>query len=141
MRWRERATLDSPSLPERRPEPVQLFRRVVDPSRVLVEHHVVCVGGPVGASVEHIDRTGFRHTAVGVVRSTDHQVVEVFLSTYFSPDPVVFESDGCNFNGAGGRYTPRYDVRLQNDDWLWDRFLYGFDETFSCDAATVTFTP
>jgi hypothetical protein len=65
----------------------------------------------------------------------------VFMWTYFSSDPVLFESDGCDFNGAGGRYTPRYDVRLQNDDWLWDRFLYGFDETFACDAATVTCTP
>jgi hypothetical protein len=65
----------------------------------------------------------------------------VSISTSFSPDSVVFESDGCDFNGTEGRYTPRYDVRLQNDDNVTDRFHYGFDATFSCDATTVSCTP
>jgi hypothetical protein len=62
----------------------------------------------------------------------------VSLSSY-TKDPVLFESDGCDFDGTGGSYTPYYDVLLYN----WDSkatFDYGDDADFTCDVSWVSCT-
>ena len=52
-------------------------------------------------------------------------------------DELLFESEGCDFDGTGGAYTPSYDLQLSSGvsvDW----FDFGDDATFSCDASTIT---
>ena len=64
----------------------------------------------------------------------------VELLGYFTTDPVLFESDGCDFKGVGGVYTPLFDVLLANVDGDAHEFRFRDDATFSCDATTVTCT-
>ncbi len=47
--------------------------------------------------------------------------------------PLLFESSGCDFEGAGAVYTPDFDVQLQNLDGLYD-YDFGEDAFFLCDA-------
>ncbi len=52
-------------------------------------------------------------------------------------DELLFESEGCDFDGTGGAYTPSYDLALSSGVSL-DLFDFGDDATFSCDASTLT---
>jgi hypothetical protein len=55
----------------------------------------------------------------------------------WSGDPLVFESDGCDFDGVGGSYTPYQDLYMYNgtDDATFD---FGDDATFLCDASSLS---
>jgi hypothetical protein len=50
----------------------------------------------------------------------------------YSTLPLPFESDGCDFNGVGGKYTPTYDARLYGKygDGYFD---FDDDDVFMCD--------
>jgi hypothetical protein len=47
--------------------------------------------------------------------------------------PLLFESDGCDFEGSGGLYSEPWDVQLQNLDDT-SEFEFGDDAVFLCDA-------
>jgi hypothetical protein len=47
--------------------------------------------------------------------------------------PLLFESDGCDYEGSGAAYTPPWDVQLQNLEGLTE-FEYSEDAVFLCDA-------
>jgi hypothetical protein len=51
--------------------------------------------------------------------------------------PKLFESNQCDFDGTGGKYTPSYDVQLFSkfDSASFD---FGDDAVFLCDASTAS---
>jgi hypothetical protein len=57
----------------------------------------------------------------------------------WSGDPLVFESDSCDFDGVGGTYTPYNDLYMYSgalkDDATFD---FGDDATFLCDASVLS---
>jgi hypothetical protein len=57
----------------------------------------------------------------------------------WSGDPLVFESDSCDFDGVGGTYTPYSDLYMYSgalkDDVTFD---FGDDATFLCDASVLS---
>jgi hypothetical protein len=58
----------------------------------------------------------------------------VYLETYGTM-PLIFESDGCDFDGTGGTYTPSYDVSLwgKMGEGVYD---FGDDAVFLCDVSS-----
>ncbi len=50
--------------------------------------------------------------------------------------PALFESDGCDFEGTGGAYTPYSDVALSGS-LGYETFDFGDDATFLCDATSL----
>jgi len=64
--------------------------------------------------------------------------VNVRMST-IGVDSLMFESDGCDFDGTGAKYTSDYDILLYNSKSK-AVYTYGDDADFSCDVSTVTCT-
>ena len=52
--------------------------------------------------------------------------------------PKELESDECDFDGTGGKYTPSFDVKLFNKYLDEVSFDFGDDATFLCDASTAS---
>ncbi len=62
--------------------------------------------------------------------------VGVSLNSW-STSPLLFESEGCDFDGTGGVYTPLYDVLLYSK---FDKatFDFGDDVSFLCDVSSAS---
>ena len=78
-------------------------------------------GGPPGAKGGNANSAGFMWSIV-----------------IHGSDPVPFQSEGCDFDGKGGAYTPSYDLSMQNFDGDYETFDFGDDAYVICDATTVS---
>jgi hypothetical protein len=87
----------------------------------------------VRGSDSHIICNGDRSSDAGVWGN----MMGVFIHSDSSADPATFESNGCDFEGVGGRWTPRYDVRVESLS-RYETYRFRDDQTFSCDTATRT---
>ncbi len=58
------------------------------------------------------------------------------FSLSFLKTPLLIESNGCDFDGSGGTYTPYYDVELQNLLDVED-FEFGDNALFLCDSTSL----
>jgi hypothetical protein len=58
----------------------------------------------------------------------------VFVWSPWDSTAYTIQSDGCDWEGSGGTYTPYYDVGIQNMDGDYVTFEYGDDETFLCSV-------
>ncbi len=52
-------------------------------------------------------------------------------------DPILFQSEGCDFDGVGGTYTPTFDLSLYNGSGDSGDYEFGDDANFLCDASLV----
>ena len=81
----------------------------------------------------HITCNGRRSNDAGVWGN----MAGMFIHSDSSTDPATFESNLCDFDGVGGRWTPRYDVRVESLS-RFETYRYRDNQTFSCDTATRT---
>ena len=82
---------------------------------------------------QEVSCTGSPKNDAGIWGNLD---VNVTLETY-SATKQLFESDGCDFDGTGGKYTPYYDVLLYNK-FEKATYDYGDDAVFVCDVSMVS---
>ena len=59
----------------------------------------------------------------------------LFMWLPFSSDPIILQSEGCDWEGKGGTYTPSSDVSMQNSDGDYATYDFGDDANFICDAS------
>jgi hypothetical protein len=70
-------------------------------------------------------------TDAGVWGNTDG----IFMWNPFSTDPVIIQSEGCDWEGSGGKFAPYSDVAMQNMAGDYVTYDFADDAYFLCDVS------